>query len=160
MKLSIIVIFEIAAGIPSDIFVKPPSEKCNDFQILPNPRADQDGYRHFTKYVNVLDCWSVLAEDGISDEKVFSNSIQSLTLTLVCYDIMMIKMLFEVLYAAIMSAQILDNNEDGQVDDPLLSAAALENDGQIAMFEREGSPAEKKYNRRIFRSLFCTGQPY
>ena len=72
----------------------------------------------------------------------------------------MIKMLFEVLYAAIMSAQILDNNEDGQVDDPLLSAAALENDGQIAMFEREGSPAEKKYNRRIFRSLFCTGQPY
>ena len=54
MKLSIIVIFEIAAGIPSDIFVKPPSEKCNDFQILPNPRADQDGYRHFTKYVNVL----------------------------------------------------------------------------------------------------------
>ena len=54
--------------------MKPPSEKCNDFQILPNPRADQDGYRRFTKYVNVLDCWSVFAEDGISDEKVFSKS--------------------------------------------------------------------------------------
>ena len=53
-----------------------------------------------------------------------------------------------------MSAQILDNNEDGQVDDPLLLAAALENDGQIAMFEREGSPAENEYNRRIFRILF------
>ena len=53
-----------------------------------------------------------------------------------------------------MSAQILDNNEDGQVDDPLLSAAALENDGQIAMFEREGSPAESEYDREIFRILF------
>ena len=50
-----------------------------------------------------------------------------------------------------MSAQILDNNEDGQVDDLLLLAAALENDGQIAMFEREGSLAENEYNRQIFR---------
>ena len=63
-------------------------------------------------------------------------------------------LLLKVLYAAIMSAQILDNNEDGKVDDPLLLAAALENDGQIAMFEREGSPAENEYNRQIFRILF------
>ena len=130
--------------------MKPPSEKCNDFQISPNPRADQDGYRRFTKYVNVLDCWSVFAEDGISDEKVFSNSIQSFT-----FKGSIVKpLLLKVLYAAIMSAQILDNNEDGQVDDPLLLAAALENDGQIAMFEREGSPAENEYNRQIFRILF------
>ena len=47
-----------------------------------------------------------------------------------------------------MSAQILDNDEDGQVDDPLIFAAALENDGQIAMFEREWSPSENAYNRK------------
>ena len=133
--------------------MKPPSEKCNDFQILPNPRADQDGYRHFTKYISVLDCWSVFAEDGISDEKVFSNSNLNLSFFMINK---MIKIVFKVLYAAIMSAQLLDNNEDGQVDDPLLLAAALENDGQIAMFEREGSPAENEYNRQIFRIRFLS----
>ena len=59
-----------------------------------------------------------------------------------------------------MSAQILDNNEDGQVDDLLLLTAALENDGQIAMFEREGSLAENEYNRQIFRILFNTSVSY
>ena len=43
---------------------------------MANPRAHENGYREFTKYVNVLDCcnsptcWSIYAEEGVSDEKV------------------------------------------------------------------------------------------
>ena len=70
MKLLKSLIYGIVAGYP---------RVCNDFEILPNPRADQNGYRSFTKYVNVLDCWSIYAEEGVSDEKVINyiNNYQS-----------------------------------------------------------------------------------
>ena len=55
--------------------------------------------------MNVLDCWSVFGEAGISDEKM--------------------------IYVAAMAAQLLDNNEDGSVDDPDLEMAMLQHDGQI-----------------------------
>ena len=61
MKLLKSLTFGIAAGYPRG---------CNDFEILPNPHAHKNGYREFTKYVNVLDCWRIYAEEGVSDEKV------------------------------------------------------------------------------------------
>ena len=67
------------------------NEVC--FDIEPNTNTNP-GFDYFTKYVNVLDCFEVYAEENISDDKV--------------------------LHAAAVAAELLDNNEDGIVDDQLL----------------------------------------
>ena len=72
MKLLKSLIFGIAAGYPRG---------CNDFEILPNPRAHENGYREFTKYVNVLDCWSIYAEEGVGDEKVMIIKINLISIS-------------------------------------------------------------------------------
>ena len=63
------------------------------FTIVPNPNSDI-AFSGFTKYVDVLGCFSIYAESNISDIKV--------------------------LHAAAVAAELLDNNEDGIVDDPLI----------------------------------------
>ena len=63
------------------------------FTIDPNPNSDI-AFSGFTKYVDVLGCFSIYAESTISDAKV--------------------------LHAAAVAAELLDNNEDGIVDDPLI----------------------------------------
>ena len=68
------------------------NEVC--FDIEPNPNQSQPGFAYFTKYVNVLDCFDIYAPSNISDEKV--------------------------LHAAAIAAELLDNDEDGEVDDLLL----------------------------------------
>mgnify|MGYP001351993243 CR=1 FL=1 len=49
------------------------------------------GISLFSKYINVFDCIHIYAESSISDEKV--------------------------LYAASIAAELLDNDEDGVIDD-------------------------------------------
>ncbi len=73
----------------------------------------------FSKYVNVLDCFDVYAESSITDEKV--------------------------LHAAAVAAELLDNNEDGIVDDPLLEAELTLNDALIPIFTTDGSVAENNF---------------
>ena len=73
-------------------FILADNEVC--FEIEPNPNQSQPGFAYFTKYINVLDCFDIYAPSNISDEKV--------------------------LHAAAIAAELLDNDEDGEVDDLLL----------------------------------------
>ena len=73
-------------------FIFSQNEVC--FEIESNPNPFDPALNSFSKYVNVLDCFHIYAESSISDEKV--------------------------LHAASVVAELLDNNEDGIVDDFLL----------------------------------------
>ena len=85
------------------------------FDIEENPNANSIAFSNFTKYVRVLDCFSVYAESSISDAKV--------------------------LHAAAVAAELLDNDEDGEVDDPVLKAELASNGALIPIFSYDGSPA-------------------
>ena len=64
------------------------------FTIDPNPNTNDPALAPFTKYVDLLGCFSIYAESTMSDAKV--------------------------LHAAAVAAELLDNNEDGIVDKTLL----------------------------------------
>ena len=64
------------------------NEVC--FEIEPNPHPNSQALGCFSKYVNVLDCFEIYAQEGVSDEKV--------------------------LHVASVAAELLDNDEDGVVD--------------------------------------------
>ena len=64
------------------------------FTIQENPFSDEAAFSGFSNYVHVLGCFHVVAEAGISDAKL--------------------------LHVAAVAAELLDQNEDGQVDDPML----------------------------------------
>ena len=65
------------------------------FTVDPNP-INGIAFSGFTKYVDVLGCFFIVAESSIPDTKV--------------------------LHAAAVAAELLDNNEDGIVDDPLIES--------------------------------------
>ena len=85
------------------------------FDITANPNANSTAFSSFTKYIHVLDCFSIYAESSIPDEKV--------------------------LHVASVAAELLDNDEDGAVDDPLLKAELASNNALIPIFAYDGSPA-------------------
>jgi len=85
------------------------------FTIEDNPDINTLAFSDFTKYVHVLDCFSIYAESSISDAKV--------------------------LHAASIAAELLDNDEDGEVDDPLLKNELNTNGALIPIFSYDGSPA-------------------
>ena len=74
------------------------NEVC--FELEENPNPNHSAFGIFSKYVNVLDCIHIYAESNISDEKV--------------------------LHVAAIAAELLDNNEDGVIDDPLIEASLIE----------------------------------
>ena len=86
------------------------------FTIDSNPNTNDPALAPFTKYVNVLDCFSIYAESTISDAKV--------------------------LHVAAVAAELLDNNEDGIVDDPLIEAQLLSESALMPIFSSEGSSVE------------------
>mgnify|MGYP004357588411 CR=1 FL=1 len=88
------------------------NEVC--FDIEPNTNTNP-GFDYFTKYVNVLDCFEVYAEQTISDAKV--------------------------LHAAAVAAELLDNDEDGIVDDPLLKQELSSRGALIPILRNEWSDA-------------------
>ena len=94
------------------------------FTIDPNPHTSNPALAPFTKFINVLDCFSIYAENTISDEKV--------------------------LHAAAVAAELLDNNEDGFVDDSLIKAQLLNEQALIPIFFQDGNSAmntfENNYN--------------
>ena len=85
------------------------------FTIEDNPDINSSAFSDFTKYIRVLDCFNIYAESSIPDEKV--------------------------LHAASVAAELLDNNEDGEVDDPLLKNELDFNGALIPIFSYDGSPA-------------------
>ena len=88
------------------------------FTIETNTNTGQ-AFTGFTKYVNVLDCFDIYAESTIPDAKV--------------------------LHAAAVAAELLDNNEDGTVDDPLLKAELQSKQALMPIFSQDGSSAENNF---------------
>ena len=85
------------------------------FTIDTNPNSTT-AFSGFSKYVDVLGCFSIYAESAISDVKV--------------------------LHAAAVAAELLDNNEDGIVDDPLIESQLQNEQAFMPIFSSEGSNAE------------------
>ena len=81
------------------------------FTIDANPNISDPALAPFTKFINVLDCFSIYAENTISDSKV--------------------------LHAAAVAAELLDNNEDGEVDDPLVKQELIQNSALMPIFTSE-----------------------
>ena len=85
------------------------------FTIDPNPNSSDPSLTWATKYVNVLGCFNIYAESTISDEKV--------------------------LHVAAVAAELLDNNEDGIVDDPLIETKLTIENALMPIFYYDGNPA-------------------
>jgi hypothetical protein len=94
------------------------------FNIEANPNPNDLALAPFTKYVDVLGCFSIYAESNIADAKV--------------------------LHAAAVAAELLDNNEDGIVDDPLIEAQLIIENALMPLFFQDGNTAmdifENHYN--------------
>jgi len=95
------------------LFIMSQNEVC--FEIASNPNPLDPALSSFSKYVNVLDCFHIYAESSISDAKV--------------------------LHAASVAAELLDNNEDGIVDDPILEVELQSAEAMMPLFSSEWSPA-------------------
>lgn len=95
------------------ILISAQNEVC--FQIEDNPFPHHPAFGVFSKYVNVLDCINIYAESNISDEKV--------------------------LHVASVAAELLDNNEDGIIDDPLIESSLVELNTVMPIFQSENGNA-------------------
>ena len=87
------------------------------FTIQENPFSEEVAFSGFSNYVHVLGCFHVVAEAGISDAKL--------------------------LHVAAVAAELLDQNEDGQVDDLMLQQALEEGQALMPIFNFEGCKTEE-----------------
>ena len=94
------------------------------FTIDPNPNSNDPALAPFTKYVDVLGCFSIYAESTISDAKV--------------------------LHAAAVAAELLDNNEDGIVDDPLIKAQLISENALMPIFFQDGNSAMNTFANNYY----------
>ena len=94
------------------------------FTIEPNPNSNDPALAPFAKYVDVLGCFSIYAEIAISDEKV--------------------------LHAASVAAELLDNNEDGIVDDPLIAEQLISENALIPIFYQDGNSAMNTFDNNYY----------
>lgn len=94
------------------------------FTIDPNPNSNDPALAPFTKYVDVLGCFSIYAESTISDAKV--------------------------LHAAAVAAELLDNNEDGIVDDPLIKAQLIIENALMPIFFQDGNSAMNTFANNYY----------
>ena len=108
------IVFILCGFLLNSLFVSAQTEVCLD--LLPNPNPNDVALGVFAKYVNVLDCFEIYAESNISDAKV--------------------------LFAAAVAAELLDNDEDGIVDDPLLKAQLASSQALMPLLSYEGSAGE------------------
>jgi hypothetical protein len=93
------------------------NEVC--FEIESNPNSTHPAFQCFSKYVNVLDCFEVYAQQNITDEKV--------------------------LHVAAVAAELLDNNEDGIVDDPSLFSALQNRQALMPVFTFDGNSCMENF---------------
>ena len=93
------------------------------------------GLSLFSKYINVFDCIHIYAESSISDEKV--------------------------LHAASIAAELLDNDEDGVIDDDNVKNELLSKYTILPLFAYEGSNAEDvlfdSFDDLMDENNFCAG---
>ena len=105
------------------------------FEIEENPNPSIDALALFPKYVNVLDCIHIYAEQSISESKV--------------------------LHAAAIAAELLDNNEDGIIDDENVKNALMDVYTVMPLFSYEGSNAEEilfdNFDDLMDNNNFCAG---
>jgi hypothetical protein len=87
------------------------NEVCLEIESNPYPNSPALGC--FTKYINVLDCFDIYAQSGISDEKA--------------------------LHVAAVAAELLDNNEDGVVDDQNIFNALQSHNALMPVFTSDGN---------------------
>ena len=102
-----LLIFISIVFIPISLFSQ--NDVC--FELEENPYPNHPAFGIFSKYVNVLGCIHIYAESNISDEKV--------------------------LHVASVAAELLDNNEDGTVDDLLIEASLTELNTIMPVFQAE-----------------------
>ena len=102
-----LLIFISIVFIPISLF----SQNNVCFELEENPYPNHPAFGIFSKYVNVLGCIHIYAESNISDEKV--------------------------LHVASVAAELLDNNEDGTVDDLLIEASLTELNTIMPVFQSE-----------------------
>tara|TARA_Y100000034_G_scaffold5922_1_gene6534 strand:- start:477 stop:1622 length:1146 start_codon:yes stop_codon:yes gene_type:complete len=102
-----LLIFISIVFIPISLFSQ--NDVC--FELEENPYPNHPAFGIFSKYVNVLDCIHIYAESNISDEKV--------------------------LHVASVAAELLDNNEDGTVDDLLIEESLTELNTIMPVFQSE-----------------------
>ena len=93
------------------------NEVC--FDIEENPNSNNSAFSCFSKYVNVLDCFDIYAQSTISDEKV--------------------------LHVASVVAELLDNNEDGVVDDPELEQILRQEGALMPIFTSDGNSCMNQF---------------
>ena len=112
------------------------------FDIEPNPYPNNPALECFSKYVNVLDCFKIYAEGSVQDDKV--------------------------LHAAAIAAELLDNDENGVVDDPALFEILQQENALMPIFSSEWSSCldnfEQNYNGDgvsaiLFRNEMDPSQP-
>ena len=87
------------------------NEVC--FEIEPNPDLSSPAFSCFTKYINVLDCFKVYAESTVPDNKL--------------------------LHVAAVAAELLDNDENGIVDDPDIFNALQSAEALMPIFTYDGN---------------------
>lgn len=105
------------------------------FQIEQNPNSDIQAVTQFSKYINVFNCLHIYAESSISDEKV--------------------------LHVAAIAAELLDNDEDGVIDDDDIKNELLSKYTIMPVFAYEGSSAEDvlfdSFDKLMDDNNFCAG---
>ena len=108
---------DVTAASPDEEKKPMPSTDVN-LEIADNPNANVAGMSLFTKYIEVLGL-GIYAEANVADA--------------------------HVLHAAHILAELLDNDENGEVDDQALWAKLLSQEALVPMFNAEGSPAENEF---------------
>ena len=87
------------------------NEVC--FTIEENPHSNNSALSCFSKYIRVLDCFDVYAESTVSDEKV--------------------------LHVAAVIAELIDNDENGEVDDVALKNRLNASGALMPVFNYDGN---------------------
>ena len=98
----------------TSFFVVAQTSSCLD--ILPNPDTANPALSEFDRYIIVLGTLKFYAEQGVSDA--------------------------QMVHAASIGAELLDNNEDGVIDDLELGEQLQSVNSVMPLFVHEGSPAE------------------
>lgn len=96
------------------------SQNKNVFNIELNKSNNDVALQQFSKYINVLNCIHVYSESSVSDDKI--------------------------LHVASVIAELIDNNEDGIIDDSLVFSILKKSNVVMPIFSKEGSKAEKTFS--------------
>jgi hypothetical protein len=110
-------------ALPSPTAEEMAATEDGNFEISANPHSDVLGMKFFTKYVEVFGL-GIYAEAGFSDG--------------------------QVLHAAAILAELLDNDENGVIDDEALLAELVDQRAIIPMFTYEGSSSLEHFEDHYY----------